>query len=57
MVHVDYSVLTEQINCICYKLEHYSFVSIEDRANLLKELNRLVAQRGKLAETLLENEK
>jgi len=54
---VDYSVLTERINYICYKLEHYSFLSTEDRENLLMELQKLVDRRFKLAETLAKNEK
>jgi hypothetical protein len=52
MSPVDYSALTERINFICYKLEHYSFASAEDREKLLKELKEVVALRNKLAETL-----
>lgn len=54
---VNYNTLTERINHICYKLEYYTFLSAEDRANLLKELNKLIDERNKLAETLSKNEK
>lgn len=54
---VDHSALTERINSICYKLEHYTFLSVEDRKNLLRELKELVEKRRKLAETLAKNEK
>lgn len=57
MSPVDYSALTERINQICYKLEHYTFMSAEDRDKLLKELKEIVTQRNKLAETLDKNEK
>ena len=57
MSPVDYSSLTVRINHICYKLEHHSFMSAENKQKLLKELKELVEQRNKLAETLDKNEK
>jgi hypothetical protein len=57
MSPVDYSTLTDRINFICYKLEHYTFMSAEDRDRLTKELNELINQRDKLAELLRKNEK
>lgn len=57
MSPVDYSTLTERINFICHKLEHYSFLSAADREKLLLELRELIEQRNKLAKLLDKNEK
>jgi len=57
MGYVDYDTLTERIQFICYKLEHYTFLSAEDRKKLLQELRSLVEQRNKLTELLGKDEK
>lgn len=49
---MDYNTLTERIHQLCYKLEHNSFLTMEDREKLLDELNKLVQVRNKLLETL-----
>ena len=56
METVDYGILTDRINFICYKLEHNTFLSAQDREILLAELKELVEKRKKLAETLIKNE-
>jgi hypothetical protein len=53
---MDYNSLTERILRLCYKLDSL-FLLDTTRKIILKELNELIRQRNKLAETLIKNEK
>ena len=53
-VLLDNSDLTERINMICYKLEHYIFIPKDLRQKYIIELDELIKQRKKIMET--ENE-
>lgn len=52
MSFVNSDTLTERINHICYKLEHYAFLSKSDKEKLLLELNHLIERRNNLQTTL-----
>lgn len=46
---MDYDYLTRKINFICYKLEHFIFLSQFDKDKLYVELKILIEQRNNLA--------
>lgn len=50
--NITYDGFTQRINLICYKLEHYSFLTKNDREKLELELKDLVRQRSLLLQTL-----
>jgi hypothetical protein len=46
--------LSEQINSICYKLDHYNFTSKEEKDKLFKKLQELVEERDKLRKNTIK---
>ena len=52
MMPLSYDALTERINAICHRLEHYHFLTKKEKDKLLKELTKLIKERDKIKQAL-----